>query len=408
MNYRNHSDDDIERIFYDEVRDKKRTGRGAFNKRGKGVKHKINGVKFPSDFLSKKEKKQLNGEMVVVSGLGKLISLDELNQLGEEKQKEVLAHWRKIYSTKVIMEQLGIEQNAYYKILYKLGVIPKPASYYEPKNPTENGVGLVGVSNRYAHLVDAKPEDVISRQEFEKLGDFEKYKLMEKYGEKYKTESIGDIWSMPKGRLYNIKYQLKKKLEKAGLLPTPEKKEREVKVNENKNESTINQSTEQAPPRIVVVTNTNEPQELENAQEQLTFGATEENEQVPVNPTTNNSQEISDLRELIFAQGKMFQDMMFTQQQLAASIEETKQTQQSMQLAQPVQPVHPVQSTPQAAMPTYVVDPMPMNKSEMVFSFEDQKEGFMLYQDIKRFISVIEKNPDIFNVEIKITRKEQQ
>ena len=39
--------------------------------------------------------------------------------------------------------------------------------------------------------------------------------------------------------------------------------------------------------------------------------------------------------------------------------------------------------------------------------FEKENEGFILHQDLKRFITVLEKNPDMFKVEVKITRIEE-
>lgn len=46
-----------ERMFQDEIREKKTIGRGVFSRRGKGVKHTIRGIKTPYDYLSTKEKK---------------------------------------------------------------------------------------------------------------------------------------------------------------------------------------------------------------------------------------------------------------------------------------------------------------------------------------------------------------
>ena len=40
-------------------------------------------------------------------------------------------------------------------------------------------------------------------------------------------------------------------------------------------------------------------------------------------------------------------------------------------------------------------------------NFEKENEGFILHQDLKRFITVLEKNPDMFKVEVKITRVEE-
>ena len=57
---------EIERLFNEDVRDKRKTGSGSFHKRGKGVKHGISGaLRTPSYYMKPKEKKKLNGEVSV-------------------------------------------------------------------------------------------------------------------------------------------------------------------------------------------------------------------------------------------------------------------------------------------------------------------------------------------------------
>ncbi|AJO21828.1 hypothetical protein QQ991_15135 [Weizmannia coagulans] len=40
-------------------------------------------------------------------------------------------------------------------------------------------------------------------------------------------------------------------------------------------------------------------------------------------------------------------------------------------------------------------------------NYENETEGFIIFQDLKRFIAVLEKNPDRFKVEVKLTRIEE-
>ena len=52
--------ENIERIFQDDIRDKRKAGSGAFHMRGKGVRHGFNGaLRTPSFFMKTKEKKKL-------------------------------------------------------------------------------------------------------------------------------------------------------------------------------------------------------------------------------------------------------------------------------------------------------------------------------------------------------------
>lgn len=52
---------EIERLFQDDIREKRKTGSGSFHKRGKGVKHGLSGaLKTPYHYMKTKEKNKLN------------------------------------------------------------------------------------------------------------------------------------------------------------------------------------------------------------------------------------------------------------------------------------------------------------------------------------------------------------
>jgi hypothetical protein len=53
------------------------------------------------------------------------------------------------------------------------------------------------------------------------------------------------------------------------------------------------------------------------------------------------------------------------------------------------------------------VEPFQESVPAFTMKFEKENEGFILHQDLKRFITVLEKNPDMFKVEVKITRIEE-
>ncbi|NCT39964.1 hypothetical protein GTW56_30080 [Bacillus sp. EB93] len=51
---------EIERLFNEEIRDKKKTGSGSFKRTGKGVKNGIRGgMRFPYQNLSRKNRKNI-------------------------------------------------------------------------------------------------------------------------------------------------------------------------------------------------------------------------------------------------------------------------------------------------------------------------------------------------------------
>ena len=124
--------EDIEKIFIDEIREKKRTGRGAFAMRGKGVKHGMSGaLKTPYHFMSNKERKKLDGEVTVANMYETIVSWKEFELKDKETQRNLLTRWREIYPNQKIMDDLGqgmgkkFNSQSYSDLVNSLGCPPK-------------------------------------------------------------------------------------------------------------------------------------------------------------------------------------------------------------------------------------------------------------------------------------------
>ena len=116
---------EVERIFNDDIRDKRKAGSGSFHRRGKGVKHGMSGaLRTPSFYMSNKEKKKLNGEVEVTNMYETLIPFNEFNLKDTETQKALLTKWREIYDNASIRLELGISNKAFYDLVSDLE-IPK-------------------------------------------------------------------------------------------------------------------------------------------------------------------------------------------------------------------------------------------------------------------------------------------
>lgn len=102
----------IEKLFHEDIRDKKRIGSGSFHKRGKGVRHTIRGIKTPYDFMKPKERRLLNGECVISNMYTNIISKAEFDQKDKDIQKAMLTKWRTLYSNSKIMKGMGITGQA--------------------------------------------------------------------------------------------------------------------------------------------------------------------------------------------------------------------------------------------------------------------------------------------------------
>lgn len=107
---------EITDMFYDECTDRKRTARGAFNKRTHNGKR--GGVKFPSDYLSKKEKRKMNGEIKVYK-MNEPITYAEFKKYPDDLKKQYVNNLREKFdvSDTAIAEMMGINKGTLNRLL---------------------------------------------------------------------------------------------------------------------------------------------------------------------------------------------------------------------------------------------------------------------------------------------------
>lgn len=107
---------EITDMFYDECADRKRTARGAFNKRTHNGKR--GGVKFPSDYLSKKEKSKMNGEIKVYK-MNEPITYAEFKEYPDDLKKQYVNNLREKFdvSDTAIAEMMGINKRTLNRLL---------------------------------------------------------------------------------------------------------------------------------------------------------------------------------------------------------------------------------------------------------------------------------------------------
>lgn len=107
---------EITDMFYDECADRKRIARGAFNKRTHNGKR--GGVKFPSDYLSKKEKGKMNGEIKVYK-MNEPITYAEFKKYPDDLKKQYVNNLREKFdvSDTAIAEMMGINKKTLNRLL---------------------------------------------------------------------------------------------------------------------------------------------------------------------------------------------------------------------------------------------------------------------------------------------------
>ena len=116
---------DIERMFLEDIREKKKAASGSFHKKGKGVKHHMSGIKTPYDFMKGKEKRELNGKVTTYNMYETLLDKEEFYLQTEPRQKELMTRWRDIYPNQKIMESLNIKSPGQFQLLLDKLEIPK-------------------------------------------------------------------------------------------------------------------------------------------------------------------------------------------------------------------------------------------------------------------------------------------
>lgn len=124
---------DEEYVFRSECADRKRVARGSFNKRshaGKG-----GSVKMPSDYMTKKERDKMNGE-VQSYNLNSPMKWAQFKQMPDDIKREYLSSIISKYNPqqKALAEMFDVTQNTLYVTCRELGI-----SLYNGKRGARKG-----------------------------------------------------------------------------------------------------------------------------------------------------------------------------------------------------------------------------------------------------------------------------
>lgn len=114
---------DIERLFKQEVRDKKRIGSSIFSRVSTRRGGSSRELRTPYLYMSRKERKQLNGE-VKVYNMNDILDYEEFKSRDEDEQRNLMLHWRENFKSQDIQDKLGVSRTVFYKIIDRLN-IPK-------------------------------------------------------------------------------------------------------------------------------------------------------------------------------------------------------------------------------------------------------------------------------------------
>lgn len=186
----------IERMFQLEVRDKKRTASGVYHRASRRG-YIRGGVKTPSDYLSKREKNKLNGEVKVYNMFEKYTVIENVPQISEiEKMTKVekvnlYRFLKKEYSNAVLQKHWKVSLTYLYSHIYK------KYDLYEPRQPRDIGVPKIeGLYKNIAEVPSIKA--VLEMTASQRKG------VLIASREQFSTNALTQHWNVSKYKLYDL------------------------------------------------------------------------------------------------------------------------------------------------------------------------------------------------------------
>ncbi len=161
--------ENIERLFNEDVREKKKAGRGVFSMRGKGVKHGISGaLKTPYHYMKTKEKKKLDGE-VVSFNMNSLMTWHDFEQKDFETRKMLMTQWRTIYQNNEIMDAFfdggngkRFNTQSFANLIHELGCPPKQKGGSLPRKARKPRVAKLESNKGKVESIAIEPEQMLA------------------------------------------------------------------------------------------------------------------------------------------------------------------------------------------------------------------------------------------------------
>lgn len=205
----------IERLFHEEIRDKKRIGSNIFSRVSTRKGGGNQALRTPSYFMKGSNKyKKLSGD-VEVYNLNDIISYQEFSDKDKSQQKMFMETWKARYKAKEIQDKMGISKNVYYKILENLGL------------PADSGRGRKGRDEELNVLSDEEMSkymnNFIDFSLFKSISRHQQIILLENYLKDFPVQSeLAKVWGADLKYVYYISSVARK-----------QRKKQEQKENEN-------------------------------------------------------------------------------------------------------------------------------------------------------------------------------
>lgn len=208
----------IERLFHEEIRDKKRIGSNIFSRVSTRKGGGNQALRTPSYFMKGSNKcKKLSGD-VEVYNLNDVISYQEFQVKNKGQQRMFMEAWKARYKAKDIQDKMGISKNVYYKILEDLGLPADSGRGRKAKDANLEELNLLSDEEMKKYM-----NNFIDFSKFKNIPKHQQITLLESYLKDFPVQSeLAKVWGADLQYVYYINSVARKQ----------RKKEREQKKQE--------------------------------------------------------------------------------------------------------------------------------------------------------------------------------
>lgn len=208
-------DNDVERMLREDSRDKKKVGRGVFNRASRRG-YLRGGLKTQVDFMTAKERKKLNGKVTVSNMYEKYkdlknCDLQEILNHENNEVKNILTFIKANHTSKATAERFGVSSGKLYSLFNKYGV-----EYNIGRNNTRNNTNKLPFDKT----------DLVDIRKFKLMDVVQKGQYLIPLVEKFNVDDVAKHYDITRGMLY---YYIKK------VQPSGIKSIRTYKPRANKN-----------------------------------------------------------------------------------------------------------------------------------------------------------------------------
>ncbi|MGG3045646.1 hypothetical protein ABEO76_21205 [Bacillus anthracis] len=264
--------ENIEKIFRQEVREKKRIGSNIFSR----VSTRKGGSYFhvPYLYMSKKEQKKLSGE-VRAYNMYEIISIEEFKKKSKDEQKMLFEAWREKHTNGQIMQGMGISKGSFAKWMDELNIERKPSNLSRGISESEKiEVSEEELESMKKELCDYETFKMLPLEQQEEL--FNVY-----YGTLYKKgKQLANAWDVNPSVIYSLQYKFNQKNKKEEAKKQKEEsKQEQITIDEQPKEE-IKKEEIKAPVVQPVVEQIAQEEVAVTLQEEVAEEAEEEAEEV--------------------------------------------------------------------------------------------------------------------------------